>query len=189
MRVALAEDAVLLREGIERLLADAGFDVVVSCGDAVSLLARLEVLRADVAVLDIKMPPTFTDEGLQAALEIRERWPSTGVLVLSQYVELGLAMRLLDNGPYGLGYLLKDRITDLDEFTSALRRVGAGGSALDPSRAVRSCGHLGDGTHAGMRVAAGIGTVLPTTLSLQHRATRHDQEDAMTNVCFAGVTG
>jgi DNA-binding NarL/FixJ family response regulator len=133
MRVALAEDAVLLREGIERLLADAGFDVVASCGDAVSLLARLEVLSADVAVLDIKMPPTFTDEGLQAALEIRSRWPSTGVLVLSQYVELGLAMRLLDNGPYGLGYLLKDRITDLDEFTSALRRVGAGGSALDPS--------------------------------------------------------
>jgi DNA-binding NarL/FixJ family response regulator len=132
VRVVLADDAVLLREGIAHVLRDAGFDVVATFGDADSLLSDLDTLPADVCVMDIKMPPTFTDEGLRAALEIRARRPGVGVLVLSQYVELGLAMRLLGGGPDGLGYLLKDRVTDVEEFARAVRRVGEGGSALDP---------------------------------------------------------
>jgi DNA-binding NarL/FixJ family response regulator len=132
VRVVLADDAVLLREGIAHVLRDAGFDVVATFGDADSLLSDLDTLPADVCVMDIKMPPTFTDEGLRAALEIRARRPGVGVLVLSQYVELGLAMRLFGGGPDGLGYLLKDRVTDVEEFARAVRRVGEGGSALDP---------------------------------------------------------
>jgi DNA-binding NarL/FixJ family response regulator len=133
VRVVLADDAVLLREGMAHLLRDAGFEVVATFGDAESLLSELPTARPDVCVVDIKMPPTFSDEGLRAALEIRTRWPGVGVLVLSQYVELGLAMRLLGGDPDGLGYLLKDRITDVEEFAAAVRRVGAGGSALDPT--------------------------------------------------------
>ena len=133
MRVAIAEDAVLLREGIARLLSDAGFEVVAATGDAQSALAALETTPTDVSILDIRMPPTFTDEGLRAALEVRSRWPEIGVLVLSQYVEVGLAVQLLAAGPVGLGYLLKDRVTDVDEFIAAVRRVGSGGSALDPT--------------------------------------------------------
>jgi len=133
LRVAIAEDAVLLREGIARLLDEAGFDVVATCADAPSLLGQLEVKPTDVAVLDIRMPPSFSDEGLRAALEIRARWPDIGVLVLSQYVELGLAMQLLGRGADGLGYLLKDRITDVDDFAESIRRVAYGGSALDPT--------------------------------------------------------
>lgn len=128
----IADDAVLLREGIARLLADAGLDVIATYGDAEALLADLETTGVDVCVLDIKMPPTFTDEGLRAAAVIRARWPQTGVLVLSQYVELGLAIRLLADGADGLGYLLKDRVTEVEEFVDAVRRVGRGGSALDP---------------------------------------------------------
>ena len=133
MRVAIADDAVLLREGVARLLTDAGFDVVATYGDAESLLDDLETGSVDVCVLDIKMPPTFTDEGLRAAAEIRARWPRVGVLVLSQYAELGLAIRLLADGAEGLGYLLKDRVADVEEFVDAVRRVGQGGSALDPT--------------------------------------------------------
>ncbi len=133
MRVAIADDAVLLREGVARLLADAGFDVVASHGDAETLLAGLESNPVDVCVLDIKMPPTFTDEGLRAAMTIRSRWPGTGVLLLSQYVELGLALRLLAGGADGLGYLLKDRVADVEGFVAAVERVGAGGSALEPT--------------------------------------------------------
>jgi DNA-binding NarL/FixJ family response regulator len=133
VRVAIADDAVLLREGVARLLTDAGFDVVATYGDAESLLMDLETRSVDVCVLDIKMPPTFTDEGLRAAAAIRARWPRTGVLVLSQYAELGLAMRLLADGAEGLGYLLKDRVADVEEFVDAVRRVGEGGSALDPT--------------------------------------------------------
>ena len=139
MRVAIADDSVLLREGIARLLTDAGHQVVATYGDADSLLAGLETGTdqetggVDVCVLDIKMPPTFTDEGLQAAATIRARWPETGVLVLSQYVELGLAIRLLADGVEGLGYLLKDRVADVAEFVDAVARVGSGGSALDPT--------------------------------------------------------
>jgi DNA-binding NarL/FixJ family response regulator len=132
MRVALAEDSVLLREGVVRLLRDAGFDVVAQCGDAEDLIRRVNGHDIDVAIVDIRLPPTHNDEGLRAALEIRADHPSVGVLVLSQYVELGLAMKLLADSAEGVGYLLKDRISDVDEFVAAVRRVAEGGSALDP---------------------------------------------------------
>jgi DNA-binding NarL/FixJ family response regulator len=132
MRVAIAEDSVLLREGVARLLEDAGFDVVAQCGTAEELLLKVRSFPPDVAVVDIRLPPTHNDEGLRAAIEIRNRHPSVGVLVLSQYVELGLALKLLTESPDGVGYLLKDRITDVDEFVASVRRVADGGSALDP---------------------------------------------------------
>jgi DNA-binding NarL/FixJ family response regulator len=132
MRVALAEDSVLLREGLARLLEEAGFDVVAQCGDAEDLIRRVNGHDIDVAIVDIRLPPTHKDEGLRAALEIRADHPSVGVLVLSQYVELGLAMKLLADSAEGVGYLLKDRISDVDEFVAAVRRVAEGGSALDP---------------------------------------------------------
>jgi DNA-binding NarL/FixJ family response regulator len=132
MRVALAEDSVLLREGLARLLEEAGFDVVAQCGDAEDLIRRVNGHDIDVAIVDIRLPPTHNDEGLRAALEIRADHPSVGVLVLSQYVELGLAMKLLADSAEGVGYLLKDRISDVDEFVAAVRRVAEGGSALDP---------------------------------------------------------
>jgi len=132
MRVALAEDSVLLREGVASVLEDAGFDVVAKCGDADELLRRVGGLNLDIAVVDIRLPPTHSDEGLRAALEIRANHPSVGVLVLSQYVEVGLAITLLSDSAEGTGYLLKDRIGDVDEFLDAVRRVAAGGSALDP---------------------------------------------------------
>jgi DNA-binding NarL/FixJ family response regulator/class 3 adenylate cyclase len=130
--VVLADDTVLLREGIARLLADSGFDVVAQSGNAEDLLRHVAMHKPDVAVVDIRMPPTHTDEGLQAAREIRERFPNTGVLVLSQYVEAGYAMDLLSESTQGVGYLLKDRVSDFGEFASAVRRVAEGGSALDP---------------------------------------------------------
>jgi len=132
MRVMIAEDSVLLREGVARLLDDAGVDVVACCGTADELLLKVRSFPPDVAVVDIRLPPTHNDEGLQAALEIRASHPSVGVLVLSQYVELGLALKLLAESADGVGYLLKDRITDVDDFVDAVRRVAAGGSALDP---------------------------------------------------------
>jgi DNA-binding NarL/FixJ family response regulator len=132
VRVALAEDSVLLRDGLARLLADEGFDVVMQCGDADELMRRLAGHAVDVAIVDIRMPPTHTDEGLRAALEIREKYPGTAVLVLSQYVEIGLAMKLLSDSAEGAGYLLKDRISDVAEFVDAVRRVAGGGSAIDP---------------------------------------------------------
>jgi DNA-binding NarL/FixJ family response regulator len=132
MRVAIAEDSVLLREGLARLLDDAGFDVVAQCEDAEALLRRVSGHDVDVVIVDIRLPPTHQDEGLRAAIEIRERNPSVGVLVLSQYVELGLAMKLLADSAEGVGYLLKDRISDVKEFVAAVRRVAEGGSAIDP---------------------------------------------------------
>ena len=132
MRVAIAEDSVLLREGVARLLGEAGLDVVAQCDNADDLLVEVRDDRVDVAIVDIRLPPTHNDEGLRAALEIRADHPAVGVLVLSQYVELGLAMKLLANSAEGVGYLLKDRIGDLDEFVGAVERVAAGGSALDP---------------------------------------------------------
>jgi DNA-binding NarL/FixJ family response regulator len=132
MRVAIAEDSVLLREGIARLLTDAGFDVVAQCTTAADLLLKVRSYPLDVVIVDIRLPPTHNDEGLQAAIEIREKYPSVGVLVLSQYVELGLALKLLADSAEGVGYLLKDRISDVEEFTAAVRRVAEGGSALDP---------------------------------------------------------
>jgi DNA-binding NarL/FixJ family response regulator len=133
VRVVLADDSVLLREGIARLLEDAGFDVVAQGGTAEDLLRHVGMHKPDVALVDIRMPPTQTDEGLRAAKQIRERWPDTGVLVLSQYVEPAYAMELLGENAEGVGYLLKDRVSDVDEFAAAVRRVGEGGSALDPA--------------------------------------------------------
>jgi DNA-binding NarL/FixJ family response regulator len=132
VRIAIAEDSVLLREGLARLLGDAGFDVVAQCGTADELMLKVNSYEIDVAIVDIRLPPTHNDEGLRAALEIRANHPSIGVLVLSQYVELGLAMKLLADSAEGVGYLLKDRISDVEQFVAAVRRVGAGGSALDP---------------------------------------------------------
>jgi DNA-binding NarL/FixJ family response regulator len=132
VRVAIAEDSVLLREGVARLLGEAGMDVVAQCGTADELLDEVESHSVDVAVVDIRLPPTHSDEGLRAALEIRSRHPGLGVLVLSQYVELGLAMKLLADSAEGVGYLLKDRISDVKEFIAAVRRVAGGGSAIDP---------------------------------------------------------
>jgi DNA-binding NarL/FixJ family response regulator len=133
VRVAIAEDSVLLRDGLARLLGDSGFEVVAQCGTADELLLKVNSFPPDVAIVDIRLPPTHQDEGLRAALEIRDRHPSVGVLVLSQYVELGLALKLLADSADGVGYLLKDRITDVDEFVAAVRRVADGGSALDPT--------------------------------------------------------
>lgn len=132
MRVAIAEDSVLLREGIARLLADEGFEVTARCGDAGELLRELRVTRPDVAIVDIRLPPTHTDEGLRAAIEIRSAHPAVNVLVLSQYLELGLAMKLLADSADGVGYLLKDRISDVPDFLDTVRRVARGGSAVDP---------------------------------------------------------
>ena len=132
MRVVIAEDSVLLREGLERLLTENGFDVVGSCTTGDDLLLKVRSYSPDVAIVDIRLPPTHNDEGMQAALEIRARHPATAVLVLSQYVELGLAMKLLADSAEGAGYLLKDRISDVTDFVAAVRRVAAGGSAIDP---------------------------------------------------------
>jgi DNA-binding NarL/FixJ family response regulator len=132
VRIAVAEDSVLLREGLSRLLTDGGFDVVGRWDNADDLLARVRVDPPDVVILDIRLPPTHSDEGMRAALHIRQRHPLVGVLVLSQYVEVGLAMKLLADSAEGVGYLLKDRISDVPEFLAAVRRVAAGGSALDP---------------------------------------------------------
>jgi DNA-binding NarL/FixJ family response regulator len=133
VRIALAEDGALFREGLARVLRDEGFDVCAECATADELLAEIDRRPPDVAILDIRMPPTHTDEGARAALEIRARHPSVGVLILSQYVELGVAMSLLRDSLDGLGYLLKDRVGDLREFSDAVRRVAEGGSAFDPA--------------------------------------------------------
>jgi DNA-binding NarL/FixJ family response regulator/class 3 adenylate cyclase len=133
LRVALADDAVLLREGIARLLSEAGFEVVGQSDTAEDLLLKVRSYTPDVAVVDIRMPPTQTDEGLRAAQEIRTNHPDVGVLVLSQHVEPAYAMELLAESAEGVGYLLKDRVSDIDEFAAAVRRVAEGGSALDPS--------------------------------------------------------
>ncbi|MGP4046936.1 response regulator transcription factor [Streptomyces sp. 2A115] len=133
MQVAIAEDSVLLREGLARLLGDAGFEVLGRCRDAQELLSLLRGRLPDVVIVDIRLPPTHSDEGIRAAVEIRAAHPEVGVLVLSQYVELGLAMKLLADSAEGVGYLLKDRISDVPEFLSAVRRVATGGSAVDPT--------------------------------------------------------
>jgi DNA-binding NarL/FixJ family response regulator len=132
VRVALADDGVLFREGVAGLLRTAGFDVCAQCATGDELLRVVEQRPPDVAIVDIRMPPTFTDEGVRAAHEIRARHPSVGVLVLSQYVEFGLAMALFTDSAQGLGYLVKDRVGDVREFADAVRRVAAGGSAIDP---------------------------------------------------------
>ena len=128
----VADDALLVRQGIARLLKDAGFEIVAELPDAVGLLSSVEALRPDVVIVDIRMPPTHTTEGLEAALDIKARHPTVGVLVLSQHVESRYAMKLLGEGERGVGYLLKERVGDLVEFADAVRRVGSGGSAVDP---------------------------------------------------------
>ncbi len=133
MRVALADDAVLLREGLSRLLAEAGFEVVGLAADGDELLELVERTDPDVAIVDIRMPPTHTDEGLRAAKVIRERWPSVGILVLSQHVNARYALELLSAGTDGVGYLLKERVSNLAELSASVNRVGSGGSVLDPA--------------------------------------------------------
>jgi DNA-binding NarL/FixJ family response regulator len=132
MHAMIAEDSVLLREGVARLLTEAGIDVVATSHDPQVLLPMMADDPPDVVILDIRLPPTHTDEGIRAALTIRADHPDVGVLVLSQYVEVGLAMRLLEHAADHVGYLLKDRISDVADFVDAVRRVAAGGSAIDP---------------------------------------------------------
>ncbi|MDX2026177.1 response regulator transcription factor [Microcella sp.] len=132
LRVAVADDSVLLREGLVRVLRDAGVEVVAAFGDAETLLSAVPALELDAVVLDVRMPPTFRDEGVRAAIELRRRHPAIAILLLSQYVEVAYAQELLAAGTGGVGYLLKDRVVSLDEVRDALDRVAAGGTVLDP---------------------------------------------------------
>lgn len=132
MRLVIADDSVLLREGIVRLLEEAGFEVVGQAGDKEDLIRKVKAHKPDVAIVDVRMPPTHTDEGIRAAQQIRAELPGVGVLVLSQYVEEAYARELLADDAAGIGYLLKDRVGDVETLTDAVRRVGAGGSVLDP---------------------------------------------------------
>lgn len=132
MRVAIAEDSVILRDGLTRLLTDRGHEVVAAVEDGDALRREVAELRPDACVVDIRMPPSFTDEGLRAAIAIRREQPDVGVLVFSQYVETRYAAELLSGSPNGVGYLLKDRVADVRDFVDALTRVAAGGTALDP---------------------------------------------------------
>jgi DNA-binding NarL/FixJ family response regulator len=145
MRVVIAEDAAVFREGLVRLLEDRGHEVCAAVGDGQALLAAVAAHGPDVAVVDVRMPPTHTDEGLRAALQLRRDHPGTGVLVFSQYVETRYAARLLQGNAAGVGYLLKDRVADVAEFADALARVAAGGTALDPEVVSQL---LGAGRHA-----------------------------------------
>ena len=140
MRVVIAEDSVLLREGMVHLLEEAGFEVVGQAGNADELILKVRSYKPDVAIVDIRMPPTQTDEGLRAAKQIRSELPQTGVLVLSAYLESEYALELLSESAEGVGYLLKDRVSDIEQFLSAVRRVGEGGSALDPEIVSRLVG-------------------------------------------------
>jgi DNA-binding NarL/FixJ family response regulator len=133
VRVVVADDAVILREGLARLLREAKFEVVGLASNADELIELVDGTRPDVAIVDIRMPPSHTDEGLQAAKEIRRRWPETGILVLSQHVHSRYALELLADGTEGVGYLLKERVSALDELASSVHRVGDGGSVLDPA--------------------------------------------------------
>ena len=132
MRVVIAEDSVLLRAGLTRLLADSGAEVVAAVGDGDALVAAVEQHRPDIAIVDVRMPPTHSDEGVRAALEARRRVPGVAILVLSQYVEETYARDLLGGDARGMGYLLKDRVADVSDFVAAVRRVAGGGSAFDP---------------------------------------------------------
>jgi DNA-binding NarL/FixJ family response regulator len=128
----IAEDLALLRDGLTRLLRDNGFEIVAAVADGEALVSAVLLERPDVAIVDVRLPPSFRDEGVRAALTLRERAPATGILIVSQYVEQAYASELLADGRGGLGYLLKDRIMDVDDFVDAVRRVGDGGTALDP---------------------------------------------------------
>src|ERR1700760_4725002 len=149
MRVVIAEDAALLREGLTRLLEDRGHTICAAVPDGDALLAAVAEHRPDVTVVDIRMPPTHTDEGLRAALKLRQDYPGTGVLMFSQYIETSYSAQLLEGGAAGVGYLLKDRVANVAEFSAALERVAEGGTALDPEvvsqlfRASRKHGGVG----------------------------------------------
>ncbi len=132
MRVVVADDSLLLREGLQLLLAEAGHDVVGSVGDGPSFVTAMLEHRPDIGIVDVRMPPSNTDEGLRAAVDVRRSWPEARLMVLSQYVEVSYADDLLATGDGGVGYLLKDRVSDLDDFLGALATVAAGGTALDP---------------------------------------------------------
>ena len=140
MRIVIADDSVLIREGVTRVLQDAGFEVVASVGDADALKRAVASEKPDVAVVDVRMPPTQTDEGSRAAEQIRERYPDVGVLMLSQVVEPQHALRLFGDRAEGFGYLLKDRVLDIDEFVDAVKRVARGGTAMDPEVVSRLVG-------------------------------------------------
>jgi DNA-binding NarL/FixJ family response regulator len=158
MRVAIAEDAAMMREGLVRLLTDRGFEVCAAVADADALRSAIAAVDPDVAIIDIRMPPTHTDEGLRAAIDIRRDHPDVGVLVFSQYVETRYATRLLADRPSGVGYLLKDRVADVAEFVDALTRVASGGTALDPE----VVGHLmRAGQAASTRSGAGVASLTP----------------------------
>jgi len=144
MRVVIADDSVLLRAGLARLLEDAGFEVVAQASDAEDLLRKVRAHKPDVAVTDIRMPPTQTDEGLRAAQMIRSELPAVGVMVLSQFLDEGYALELLQGSTEGVGYLLKDRVADVDAFVDALRRVAARGSVLDPEVVAQLLGRRRD---------------------------------------------
>jgi DNA-binding NarL/FixJ family response regulator len=143
MRVVIAEDSAVLRAGLTQLLTDRGHEVSAAVADAGSLLVAVAEHRPDVAVVDIRMPPTHTDEGLRAAITLRAEFPAMGVLVFSQYIETRYAARLLEHNAAGVGYLLKDRVADVAEFTAALERVAAGGTALDPEVVTQLLGARG----------------------------------------------
>jgi DNA-binding NarL/FixJ family response regulator len=140
MRVVIAEDSILLREGLVRLLADEDIETVAAVEDAPGLLRALEEFRPDLAIVDVRMPPSFTDEGIRAALEARKRDPGVRILVLSQYVEERYAAELIGNDPSGIGYLLKERVADVGDFVAAVRKVAAGGTAIDPEVVVQLLG-------------------------------------------------
>jgi len=140
MRVVIGEDQALLRQGIVRLLEDAGFEVAGQAGDAIDLVRKVSAHKPDVAIVDVQMPPGNTDDGLRAAIEIRSRQPDVGVLVLSQHADERYALDLIGDSAEGVGYLLKDRVADFTAFADAVRRVGEGGSALDPDLVARMLG-------------------------------------------------
>jgi DNA-binding NarL/FixJ family response regulator len=144
LRVVVADDSVLLREGLVRVLVEAGHEVVGSFGDADSLLREVEALDPDLAVLDVRMPPTFRDEGVRAAIRLRSLLPRTGILLLSQYVEVAYAQELLGAGQGGVGYLLKDRVASLDELVDAIDRIADGGTVLDPEVVAQLIGRRHD---------------------------------------------
>jgi DNA-binding NarL/FixJ family response regulator len=150
VRVVIAEDLALLRDGLTRLLRDNGFEVVSAVRDGDALVRAVTQEQPDVAIVDIRLPPTFRDEGVRAALELRRRAPSTAILVVSQYVELSYATELLSDGRGGVGYLLKDRIMDVGDFVDAVRRVAEGGTALDPEVVAQLVSHRKEGPLQGL---------------------------------------
>jgi DNA-binding NarL/FixJ family response regulator len=144
LRVVVADDSVLLREGLVRVLDEAGFDVVAGYGDGDSMLAELESLAPDLVILDVRMPPTYRDEGVRAAIRARELMPEVGILLLSQYVEVAYAQELLSSGRGGVGYLLKDRVASLDQLKDAVERIAGGGTVLDPEVVAHLLGRRND---------------------------------------------